>query len=113
MEELFKKHQKIRFSGAGASHQNGSTERATKTVVTMARTMFMHTLIIFTEDKFSTDIWPVAMYYTVWVFNWIPDIQSGLSAIKIWSRSRFEPLSETHCKYHVWGFPIYVLEPKV
>ena len=42
MEELLKKQQKIRLSGAGASHQNGSAERATKTVVTMERTMLMH-----------------------------------------------------------------------
>ena len=39
MEELFKKQQKIRFSGAGASYQNGAAERAIKTVVNMARTM--------------------------------------------------------------------------
>ena len=42
MEELLKKQQKINFSGAGASHQNGSAERAIKTVVTMARTMLIH-----------------------------------------------------------------------
>ena len=41
MEELLKKQQKIRFSGAGASHQNGAAERAIKTVVTMASTMLM------------------------------------------------------------------------
>ena len=28
MEELFKKQQKLRFSGAGASHQNGVGSRA-------------------------------------------------------------------------------------
>ena len=39
MGELLKKQQKIRFSGAGASHQNGAAERAIKTVVTMERTM--------------------------------------------------------------------------
>ena len=28
MEELLKKHQKLRFSGAGTSHQNGAGSRA-------------------------------------------------------------------------------------
>ena len=42
MEELLKKQQKIRFSGAGDSHQNGAADRAIKTVVTMERTMLMH-----------------------------------------------------------------------
>ena len=40
-------------------------------------------------------------------------MQSGLSAIEIWSRSRFEPVSETLINCHVCGFPTYVLEPKL
>ena len=65
MGELLKKQQNIRFSGAGASHQNGAAERAIKTVVTMARTMLMHTELRCPEDTFSTDIWSVAMDYSV------------------------------------------------
>ena len=42
MEELLKKQQKVRFSGAGASHKNGTAERAINTVVTMTRNMLMH-----------------------------------------------------------------------
>ena len=38
-------------------------------------------------------------------------MQSGLSAIEILSRSRFEPVSETLSNCHVWGCPTYVLEP--
>ena len=98
---------------AGASHQNGSAERSIKTVVTMARTMLMHAALICPEDTLSTDIWPMAMYYAVWVYNRTPDMQSGLSAIEIWSRSSFEPVSETLSKCHVWGCPTYVLEPKL
>ena len=87
-----KKQQKIRFSGAGASHQNGAAESAIKTVVTMARIMLMHAALRCPEDTFSTDIWPMAMYYALWVYNRTPDMQSGLSAIEILSRSRFEPV---------------------
>ena len=86
MEEILKKHKKIRFSGAGTSHQNVSAERTIKAVVTMSRTMLMHAALRFTEDILSTYLWPMEMDYTVWVYNWIPDIQSGLSAIEIWSR---------------------------
>ena len=63
------------------------------------------------EDTLSTDLWPMAMDYDIWFYNRIPDIQSGLSAIEIWSRSRFEPVSETLRNCHVWVFPTYVLEP--
>ena len=95
MEELLKKQQNTRLSGAGASHQNGAAERAKNTVVTIASNLFMHAALICPEDTLSTDIWTMAMDYAVWVYNRTPDMQSGLSAIEIWSRSRFEPVSET------------------
>ena len=51
--------------------------------------------------------------YAVWIYNHIPDMQSGLPDIEIWSRSRFDPVSEHLSKFHVWGCPKYVLEPKL
>ena len=81
IEELLKKQQKIRFTGASASHQNGEAECAIKTVVTMARTMLMHAALRCPEDTLSTDIWQTTMDYAVWVYNRTPDMQSGLSAI--------------------------------
>ena len=86
MEDILKNKKKIRFSGTDASYQNGAAERAIKTVVTMERTMLMHAALICLEDKFSTDIWPMEMDYVVWVYNRIPDMQYGLSAIEIWKR---------------------------
>ena len=65
MEELSKKQQKIRFSGAGTSHQNRSAERAIKTVVTMERTRLIHAVLRCPEDTLSTDLWPRAMDYAV------------------------------------------------
>ena len=70
------KHQKIRFSGAGASHQNGAAKSTIKTVVTMTGTMLMHSALRYPEETLSTDIWPMEMDYDVWVYNWIPDMQS-------------------------------------
>ena len=108
MKGLLKKKQKIRFSGAGASHQKGAVARAIKIVFTMARTMLMHAVLKCPEEKFSTDLWPMARYYAVWVYNRIPDMQSELYAIEICSRSRFEPVSETLSNCHVWDCPTYV-----
>ena len=105
MEELLKKQKNIRFIRAGASHQNGAAERAIKTVVTMARTMLMHAALRCPDDTLSTDLWPMAMDYSVWVYNRTSDMHSGLSAIEIWSRSRFELVSETIRNCHVWGCP--------
>ena len=57
MEEMLNNQQKIRFSGAGASHQNGAAERVIKPVVTMARTILIHAALRCPEDTFSTNIW--------------------------------------------------------
>ena len=113
IEKLLNNQQKISFSEAGASHQNGEAELSVKMLVTMARTMLMHAALRCPEDTLSTDLWPMAMDYAVWVYNRTPDMQSGLSAIEIWSRSRFEPVSETFRNCHVLGCPTYVLEPKM
>ena len=79
----------------------------------MARTMLIHAALRCPEETFSTDIWPMAMDYAVWVYNWIPDTHSGLSAIEIWSRSRFELVSENLSNCHVWGCPKYFFEQKL
>ena len=55
MEELLNKHQKIRFSGARASYQNGAAERATKTVVIMASATLMQAWMIYNKDTLSID----------------------------------------------------------
>ena len=59
----------------------------------LLRTMLMHAALRCPEETLSTDIWPMEMDYAVWVYNRTPDMQSVLSAIEIWSSSRFEPVS--------------------
>ena len=71
----------------------------------------MHDALSCPEDTLSTDILPMSMDYSVWVYNQICDMQSGLSAIEIWSRSMFEPVSETLSRFNVWGCLTYFLEP--
>ena len=113
MDELLNKQKKIRFSGASTLHQNGAAERTTKTVATMESNILMHAALRFPEDTLSTNLWKMAMYFYVWVYNRITDMQSGLSAIEIWSRSRFEPVSENLNNCHVWGCPTHVLETQL
>ena len=81
---MLKKQKNIRFSGSGPSNQNGAAERDIKMVFTMARTMLMHYDLRFSDDTFSTDIWEMEIYYSVWIYNWIPYMHPGLSVIGIW-----------------------------
>ena len=55
MKDMLKKHQKIRFSGASASHQNGASERAIKTLVNMASVILMQDWMICHKDTLSID----------------------------------------------------------
>ena len=74
MEDLLKNHQKIIFSGAGSSHQNGAEDHDIKRVLTIKRTKLMHTMLRCHDDTFSTNIWTMEMYFDVWFYNWIPDM---------------------------------------
>ena len=75
--------------------------------------MLIHAALRFPEETLCTEIWLMAMDYDVWVYNRTPDMHSGLSAIEMWSSSRFEPVSENLSNCHVWGCLTYVLEPKL
>ena len=112
MENLLNNQKNMRFSGAGASHQNGSKDCAINTVVTMERNVLMHAALICSEDTFTTELWPTAMDYEVWIYNQIPDIKSSLTTIEICSRSKFKTLSENLSNCNVWGCPKYFLYPK-
>ena len=69
IEELLNKQQKIRFSGARASHQNGEAECAIKTVVTILSTILMQTWMICHKDTLSIDFgqrkWTIIYGYKV------------------------------------------------
>ena len=60
-------------------------------------------------ERASIRLWPMAINYAVWVFNHLPGADTGLCLDEIWSQSR-----TTHGdlrRTHVWGYPVYVLEP--
>ena len=81
MEKLLKKQKNIRLSGAGASHQNWVAEHDIKTLVDMPSTMLINAALRYPKETLSTNLWPMAMYYALWVYNSIPDMQYGLSSI--------------------------------
>ena len=65
MEGLLNKQQNIRFSGAGASHQNGAAERAVKTEFNMENIQVMHASLRCPEETLTTDIWTMEIDYAV------------------------------------------------
>ena len=113
MEKLTKKQKKIRLSGASALHQNEAADRAIKTLFTMDKIILIHAAHRCPDDELSSALWPMVTKYTVWIYKRVPYMKYGISAIEIYSRSRFDMVSETLSNCYVWGFNIYVLEPKL
>ena len=111
MEELIRTNQRVRFSGSGAAHQNGVAERGILTVVSMARKMLLHAAM--RNPGIDPGHWPMAMDYAIWLYNHIPRMDSGLSPLELWSRSRELQVSESLQNCHVWGCPTFVLDPKL
>ena len=101
-----------RPSGAGAKHQNGRAERAIQTIMYMEHTFMIHILLLWNECG-SDDItlWPFAVQHAAWLYNRLPNQVSGLTPLEI--------LTGTHSDHrdllrtHVWGYPVYILDPQL
>lgn len=112
VEELLQSKQGVRYSGAGAAHQNAVAERAIQTIVYMARTMMLHAAMRAPDGFIKAEHWPQTMDHAVWLYNRIPRPDSGCSPQEIWSRSTIHKQTVL-TDSHVWGCPVYVLEPKL
>jgi hypothetical protein len=100
-------HQIIRFAGAGAHHQNGNAERAIRTIMSIARTMMLHSAIHWPEVA-DAALWPMAVQHAVYLHNHVPDPVTGLAPIDVFSRTRWP--QKRLLDLHVWGCPVYVLD---
>ena len=100
--------QSLTFSGVGAHHQNGVAERNIKTISQWARTNMLHAALHWPEHA-TIRVWPQAVDYAIWVFNRLPSSSTGLSPNEIWSQSR--DYSHDLQRSHVFGCPVYVLDP--
>ena len=99
-----------RFAGVGAHHHNGVAERAIQTIMSLARTMMLHSAIHWPE-RADPSLWPMAVEYAINLHNHMPNLTTGLSPHDLFTRTRW-PQSKLH-DFHVWGCPIYVLNKKI
>ena len=98
------------FAGVGAHHGNGVAERAIRTIMSVARTMMLHAAIHWPEVS-DAMYWPMAVQHAVFLYNHVPNLESGLSPYDLFTRSRW-PQRRFH-DIHVWGCPVYVLDKKI
>jgi hypothetical protein len=78
----------------------------------MARTFMVHASLHWTE-RGSDDIslWPFAVKHSVWVYNRVPNVRSGLTPLELITRERSDYKDLLRC--HVWGCQVFVLEAKL
>jgi hypothetical protein len=111
-QDCDKKQQSQSFSGLCTQHQNTRAERAIQTVMYMARTFMVHASLHWTDrgsDDFS--LWPFAVKHSVWVYNQVPNVRSGLTPLELITRERSDYKDLLCC--HVWGCSVFVLEAKL
>ena len=99
--------QRLRFCGANAHHKNGIAERAVQSVSNISRALILHASAHW-KNGIDSSLWPMAVTYATHLYNHLPNAQ-GLCPADVFTgstvpRHRLKDL-------HVWGCPIYVLDP--
>ena len=103
-------NQTIDFAGVGAHHQNGVAERAIQTVTQWARALLLHAVISW-PDSADLSLWPFAFEHAVYLWNHLPRHDSLLSPAELFSATKDS--NNRLQRSHVWGCPVYVLDPKL
>ena len=106
-EHLTEFKQVSKFAGVGAHHHNAQAERAIRTIMSISRTMMIHSGIHW-PDMAKASLWPMSVAYACYLYNHVPKPDSGLSPSDIFTKTRW-PHKRFH-DMHVWGCPIYVLD---
>jgi hypothetical protein len=99
-----------RFAGVGAHHHNGVAERAIQTVMSIARTMLLHSAVHW-PDVADAALWPLAVDHAVKLYNLMPNPETGLSPHDLFTKTRWR--QSDFQNFRVWGCPVYVLDKTI
>ena len=70
--------------GVGAQHQNAQADSVIQKMLYMACTFIVN--ILFNWSERGVDdifLWYFAVEYTVWIYNWVPNIVTGLTPMEL------------------------------
>jgi hypothetical protein len=96
------------YCDTNAHHQNGVAEQAIQSISNMARAMILYSSM-HCKDRIGAIPWPIAVAYATHIYNNTPN--NGVTPMEILTGSTIprHRLMDTH----VWGCPVYILDPKV
>jgi hypothetical protein len=78
--------------------------------MSISRTMMLHSAIHW-PDVADAALWPMAVAHATYIWNHVPNENTGLSPSDIFTKTRW-PNKRYH-DLHVWGCPVYVLDKKI
>ena len=101
--------QRLRFCGTNAHHKNGIAERAVQSVSNISRALILHASAYW-KNGIDSSLWPMSVTYATHLHNHLPNAQGFcLADIFTGSKVPHHRLKDLH----VWGCPIYVLDPQL
>ena len=98
------------FAGVGAHHHNGVAKKAIQAIMSIARTMMLHSAKHWSEVS-DPSLWPMAVQYATYLYNKVPDPSTDLCPDDLFTKTRWKQR-----KFHglpVWGCPLYVLDKTI
>jgi hypothetical protein len=105
--QLAKFEQVIYFADTRARHHNAIAKRNIQTIMAIARTMMLHSVIHW-PDVADACLWPMAVKHDVFLLKHMPNPQPGISPHDIFTQSCWE--QRKFHDLHVLGCPVYCLE---
>ena len=102
-------NQQVHYCGVNAHHQNSVAERSIRTVSEIARSMILHSSMRW-KNGIDASLWPMAVDYACHVYNHLPNAQ-GIAPADLFTGSTV-PRHKLK-DLHVFGCPVYVLDPKL
>jgi hypothetical protein len=107
VQHLREHNQRVQYCGVNAHHQNGIAERSILSISNMARAMLLHASLRW-KTGIDSSLWPMAVNYATYVYNHTPK-ENGIAPADLFTGTQI-PRHKLR-DIHVWGCPVYVLDP--
>jgi hypothetical protein len=107
VEHIRAHNQQIHYCGVNAHHKNAIAERAIRTISELARSLILHASIHW-RDGIDGALWPMAIDYATHIYNTLPN-NHGICPADLFTGTTI-PRHKLR-DLHVWGCPVYVLDP--
>ena len=109
-DDCTNQQQTCALSGVGAHHQN-QAERYVQTIFNMSRALLLHFAIHWPQAA-EANLWPFAVDHAVYIWNQLPDMENKLSPLEHFTGTTVHDHHHLQ-RLHVFGCPVYVLDPKL